>query len=81
MARWGVSAPITPTYASTRSLVECLGIVIARELTAVDGNKSNGGVERQIALVSKDAKSAWPELPLHFPGVEFRRHMLNLSAV
>lgn len=53
---------------------------IALELTAVDGPKSNGGVQRQIALVLEAAKSAWLEFPAPFPGVDFPR-VLSVSAV
>ncbi|CAB1102148.1 unnamed protein product [Ectocarpus sp. CCAP 1310/34] len=43
------------------------GLNIARELTAVDGPKSNERVERRIALVMDGAKTGWHEYRKHFP--------------
>ena len=46
---------------------------IERELTAADGPKSNGCVERRIALVSEGgkAKAAFVEFPNQFPEITF----------
>ena len=52
-----------------RTMLVILGI--ARELTAVDGPKSNGRVERRITLVSEEAKAAFVEFPNQFPGIIF----------
>ena len=52
-----------------RTMLVDLGI--ARELTAVDGPKSNGRVERRIALVSEGAKAAFVEFPNEFPDITF----------
>ena len=46
-------------------------LVIARELTAVDGPKSNGRVERRIALVSEGAKAAFVEFRTNSPTLLF----------
>ena len=52
-----------------RTMLVDLGI--ARELTAVDGPKRNGRVERRIALVSEGAKAAFVEFPNYFPDITF----------
>ena len=44
---------------------------IARELTAVDGPKSNGRVERRITLVSEGAKAAFVEFQTNPPALLF----------
>ena len=46
-------------------------LAIARELTAVDGPKSNGRVEQRIALVSGGAKAVFVEFPNHIPDITF----------
>ena len=52
-----------------RTMLVDLGI--ARELTAVDGPKSNGRVELRIALILEGAKVAFVELPNQFPDITF----------
>ena len=52
-----------------RTMLVDLGI--ARELTAVGGPKSNGCVERRIALVSEGAKAAFVEFPNQLPDITF----------
>ena len=54
---------------------------IARELTAVDGPKSNGHVERRIALVSEGAKSAFVEFPNQFPDITFPARTKSYAAI
>ena len=52
-----------------RTMLVDLGI--ARELTAVDGPKSNGRVERRIALVSDGGKAAFVEFRTNSPTLLF----------
>ena len=54
---------------------------IARELTAVDGPKSNGRVERMIALVSEGAKVAFVEFPNQFPDITFPARTKSYAAI
>ncbi|CAB1096622.1 unnamed protein product [Ectocarpus sp. CCAP 1310/34] len=54
---------------------------ITRELTAVDGPKSNGRVERRIALVMEGGKAAFLEFPKLFPGVMFPTKALSFRAI
>ena len=54
---------------------------IARELTVVDGPKSNGRVERRIALVSEGAKAAFVEFPNQFPGITFPARTKSYAAI
>ena len=44
---------------------------IAAELMSVDGAKSNGQVERRIALVMEGALTAWKAFPTLFPGIDY----------
>ena len=54
---------------------------IARELTAVDGPKSNGRVERMIALVSEGTKVAFVEFPSQFPDITFPARTKSYAAI
>ena len=49
---------------------------IKRELTPVDGAKSNERVERKLALITEEATAAWLEFPRHFPDLQFSRKAL-----
>ena len=49
---------------------------IKRELKPVDGAKSNGRVERKLALITEGARAAWLEFPRHFPDLQFPRKAL-----
>ena len=62
-----------------RTMLVDLGI--ARELTAVDGPKSNGRVERRIALVSEGAKAAFVEFPNQFPDITFPARTKSDAAI
>ena len=62
-----------------RTMLVDLGI--ARELTAVDGPKSNGRVERRIALVSEGAKAAFVEFPNQFPDITFPARTKSYAAI
>ena len=53
----------------------------ARELTAVDGPKSNGRVERRIALVSEGAKAAFVEFPNQLPDITFHARTKSYAAI
>ena len=44
---------------------------ITAELTSVDNPKSNGQVERRIALVMEGARAAWLGFKTLFPGIVF----------
>ena len=54
---------------------------IARELTAVDGPKSNGRVERRTALVSEGAKAAFVEFPNQFRDITFPARTKSYAAI
>ena len=54
---------------------------IARELTAVEGPKSNDRVERRIALVSEGAKAAFVEFPNQFPDITFPARTKSYAAI
>ena len=54
---------------------------IARELTAVDGPKSNGRVERRIALVSEGGKAAFVEFQNQFPDITFSARTKSYAAI
>ena len=54
---------------------------IARGLIAVDGPKSNGRVERRIALVSEGAKAAFVEFPNQFYDVTFPARTKSYAAI
>ena len=54
---------------------------IARELTAVDGPKRNGRVERRISLVSEGAKVAFVEFPNQFPDITFPARTKSYAAI
>ena len=54
---------------------------IARELTAVDGPKSNGRVERRIVLASEGAKAAFVEFPNQFPDITFPARTKSYAAI
>ena len=54
---------------------------IGRELTAVDGPKSNGRVERRIALVSEGAKAAFVEFPKQFLDITFPARTKSYAAI
>ncbi|CAB1114769.1 unnamed protein product [Ectocarpus sp. CCAP 1310/34] len=54
---------------------------ITRELTAVDGPKSNGRVERRIALVMEGGKASFLEFPKSFPGVTFPTKAPSFRAI
>ena len=58
-----------------------LDLGLGRELTAVDGPKSNGRVERRIALVSEGAKAAFVELPKQFPDTIFPARTTSYAAI
>ena len=60
-----------------RTILVDLGI--ARELTTVDGPKSNGRVERRIALVSEGA--AFVEFPNQFPDITFPARTKSYAAI
>ena len=62
-----------------RTMLVDLGI--ARELTAVDGSKSNGRVERRIALVSEGAKAAFVVFPSQFPDITFPARTNSYAAI
>ena len=62
-----------------RTMLVALGI--ARELTAVDGPKSNGRVERRIVLVSEGAKAAFVEFPNKFPDITFPARIKSYAAI
>ena len=62
-----------------RTMLVDLGI--ARELTPVYGPKSNGRVERRIALVSKGAKAAFVEFPNQFPDIIFPARTKSYEAI
>ena len=62
-----------------RTMLVNLGI--ARELTAVDGPKSNGRVEQRIALVSEGAKAAFVEFPNQFPDITFPARTKPYAAI
>ena len=62
-----------------RTLLVDLGI--GRELTAVDAPKSNGRVERRIALVSEGAKAAFVEFPKQFPDITFPARTKSYAAI
>ena len=53
----------------------------ARELTAVDGPKNNGRVERRIALASEGAKTAVVEFPKQFPDITFPARTKSYAAI
>ena len=53
---------------------------IARELTAVDGPKSNGRVEGRIALVSEGAKAAFVKFSNQFPDIIFPARTKSYAA-
>ena len=53
---------------------------IARELTAIDEPKSNGRVERRIALVSEGANAAFVEFPNQFPDITFPARTKSYAA-
>ena len=54
---------------------------IGRALTAVDEPKSNGRVERRIALVSEGSKAAFVEFPNQFPDITFRARTKSYAAI
>ena len=54
---------------------------IARELTAVDGPKRNGHVERRTTLVSEGTKSAFVEFPNQFPDISFPARTISYAAI
>ena len=54
---------------------------ITRELTAEDGPKSKGRVERRIALVSEGAKAAFMEFPNEFPDITFPARSKSYAAI
>ena len=54
---------------------------IARELTAVDGPKSNGRVERRIALVSEGAMAAFVEYTNQFLDTTFPARTKSYAAI
>ncbi|CAB1119190.1 unnamed protein product [Ectocarpus sp. CCAP 1310/34] len=54
---------------------------ITRELTAVDGPKSNRRVERRIVQVMDGGKAAFLEFPKLFPGVSFPTKALSFRAM
>ena len=54
---------------------------IARELTAVNGPKSNGRVERSIGLVSEGDKAAFVEFPNQFPDITFPAGTKSYAAI
>ena len=62
-----------------RTMLVDLGV--ARELTAVDGPKSNGRVERRIARVSEGAKAAFVEFPNQFPDSTFPARTKSYAAI
>ena len=62
-----------------RTMLVNLGI--ARELPVVDGPKSNGRVERRIALVSEGTKAAFVEFPNQFPGITFLARTKSYVAI
>ena len=62
-----------------RTMLVDLGI--AQELTAVDGPKSNGRVERRIALVLEGAKAAFVEFPNQFPDITFPARTKSYAAI
>ena len=62
-----------------RTMLEDLGI--ARELTAVDGPKCNGRVERMIALVLEGAKAALVEFLNQFPDITFPARTKSYAAI
>ena len=62
-----------------RTMLVDLGI--ARELTAVDGPKSNGRVERRIALVSEGAKAAFVKFPNQFHNITFSARTKSYAAI
>ena len=54
---------------------------IARELTAVNGPKSNGRLERRIALFLEGAKAAFVEFPNQFPDITFLARTKSYAAI
>ena len=62
-----------------RTMLVDLGI--ARELTVVDGPKSNGRVDRRIALVSEGAKAAFVEFSNQFPDITFPARTKSYAAM
>ena len=58
-----------------------MDLSIGRELTAVDGPKSNGRVERRIALVSEGAKAAFVKFPKQFPDITFPARTKSYAAI
>ena len=62
-----------------RTMLVDLGI--ARKLTAIDGPKSNGRVERRIALVSEGAKAAFVGFPNQFPDITFPARTKSYAAI
>ena len=58
-----------------------MGLGIARELTAIDGPKSNGRVEQRIALVSDGANAAFVESPNQFPVITFPARTKSYAAI
>ena len=62
-----------------RTMLVDLGL--ARKLTAVDGPKSNGRVERRVTLVSEGANTAFVDFPNQFPDNTFPARTKSYTAI
>lgn len=67
------------TNAEFRALLRDLNITA--EFTSADGAKSNGHVERRIALAIEGGRAAWGGYPNLFPGVEFPTRAKSYQAM